>query len=50
MADKKQPEGDKPDLPVNPERGDAIMRQAFKMKPKPNKQIKPKKRGKRPAK
>jgi hypothetical protein len=51
MADQKQPKGDKPDhLTVNPERGDAIMRQAFRMKPKPNKRIKPKRRGRRPAK
>jgi hypothetical protein len=42
----KKPLTDKPDLPVDPERGDAIMRAAFKMAPKSNKEIKPKKRGK----
>lgn len=44
MATKKTPQ-DSPQL--NPERGDEIMRRAFAMPPKPNKQLKPKKRGKR---
>lgn len=41
----KEKVGDqKPDLPVDPKRGDEIMRRAFQMPPKPKKAIRGKKK------